>query len=76
MAFGAERIFFGMIEIINGQIDIQFGPIEMEPVPKLDIKNRPDRHVFEIREFRIGKEVFFAVDQHPDAERRDVFNAG
>jgi hypothetical protein len=37
MKFGLQRILFGIFQVINFQVNIQFRPIQMKSMNELDI---------------------------------------
>ena len=64
-----------MLEIVNFQINIELGPVEMIIVKQLDILYRAKHLVTEVRIILVVKEVLFAFDKKPNTEWRYVLNA-
>ena len=68
-------VLFRMLEIVNFQIDIELGPVQMIAVKQLDILYRAEHLLAEIRIVLIAEKVLLAFHKKPDTERRDVLNA-
>lgn len=63
-----------MVDRVNGQVNIQVGPIEMLGPRTMDIQNCFYGCSLEPRKILERQEVFVVVDQQPEAVLGDVSN--
>jgi len=70
-----ERVLFGVFEIVNFQVNVQLGPVQMIAVKQLDILYRAEHLLPEVRIVLVAEKILFTLHKEPDAERRYVLNA-
>lgn len=72
---GSERILFRVFKIVDFQVHVQLGPIQMVGVKQLNGLYGAQRLVFEVRVIFVAEKVFFPVRKEPYPEGGDVLHA-
>jgi hypothetical protein len=73
-SFGLEGVVFWMLDGINSQVHIEIWPIEMAWRRLFNIKDLPNRNVFEPRKIIIGEEVLMVFGKQPKSVAGDISN--
>lgn len=63
---------------LNGQVDVEIGPVQMVGRGKFDVQNLADRDIAKPRKFGERQKQFFIGQQQPEAMLRNIgyFNLG
>ena len=67
-----ERVLPRVLDGIDGEVDIEIGPIQMIFAWPLELEHRFDRCIHEPGELIKGHEKLAVVDQQPDAVMKIV----
>ena len=70
-----KRVLLRVFQIVNFQIDIKLGPVQMTAMKQLNILYRTEHLLSEVRIVPVIQKVLITFHKKPDAERRYVLNA-
>lgn len=65
-AVGSQGIQLGMLDRIDGEIDVEHGPMKVSRVRSLNADDRVNRRVAEPGKLVEGQEQLLIVEQDPD----------
>jgi hypothetical protein len=64
-----------MLQVVDFQIDIQFGPVQMIAVQQLNVLDGAEDLVTEVGVILLTEKVLFGLYEEPDPEGRNILNA-
>lgn len=63
----SERVVLGMLDRVDGEVDVEVGPGQVARRRPLELQDRGDRRLSEPGELIEGEEEFAAIDEQPKA---------